>query len=74
VSALRPWPEGAIMGPLQGAYLLTVEAVSRQMGTPFSHTIHHDYWIGRWWHRKWLKHAWGDGGGCEWGSCERDPA
>jgi hypothetical protein len=33
----------AIMGPLLGAYLLTVEDVSRQMGTPFSHTIHHVY-------------------------------
>jgi hypothetical protein len=65
---------GAIMGPLLGAYLLTVGAVSRRMSMPFSHIIHHVYWSSRWWHQKWLKHACGDGGGCEWGSCERDPA
>jgi hypothetical protein len=30
-----------MMGPLLGAYLLTVEAVSGPMGTPFSHTSRH---------------------------------
>jgi hypothetical protein len=54
----------AIMGARLGAYLLTVEDVSGQMRTPFSHTIHHAYWSGRWWHQKWLKHACEDGGGC----------
>jgi hypothetical protein len=30
-----------MMGPLLGAYLLTIETVAGPMGTPFSRTTHH---------------------------------
>jgi hypothetical protein len=56
----------AIMGPLLGAYLLMIKAVAGPMGTPFSQASPHAQYKGRWWGRKWLKHACGDVGWSEW--------
>jgi hypothetical protein len=41
MSALRPWADKAMMGPLLGAYLLTIETVPGPMGMPFSQASRH---------------------------------
>jgi hypothetical protein len=41
VSALRPWAGWAMMGPLLGAYVVTMETVPGPMGMPFSQARRH---------------------------------